>query len=159
KLAGLEEQLSVQMEARQKAEAQVEEQQRQASAPDKFEIDSRRLPTLDLEEYELNIKKEPGVKDESKGSICYAWIGIGRCGARLVKSFYNLGHKKVLSIGTSRHDLDSLDIPLSQKFLMETGKDGTGSDMGRCTKAIQQHQQDILHRSSQIFGTAEAFLE
>ncbi|MHC4462491.1 MAG: AAA-type ATPase lid domain-containing protein [Planctomycetota bacterium] len=128
-------------------------QECQASPADKFEIDYSRLPALDLEDYEPDIKEEPGVKDESKGSVSYAWIGVGQCGARLVKSFYNLGYKKALSIGTSRHDLDSLDIPLSQKFLMETGKDGTGSDMGRCTKAIQQHQQDILHRSSQIFGT------
>jgi len=128
-------------------------QECQASAADKFEIDYSRLPALDLEDYEPDIKEEPGVKDESKGSTSYAWIGVGRCGERLVKSFYNLGYKKVLSIGASRHDLDSLDIPQSQKFLMETGKDGTSSDIGSCTKAIQQHQQDILHHTTRIFGT------
>ena len=128
-------------------------QECQTSVADKCEIDYSRLPALDLEDYEPDIKAEPGVKDESKGSTSYAWFGVGKCGARLVKSFYNLGYKKVLSIGASRNDLDSLDIPQSQKFLMETGKDGTGSNIESCTKAIQQHQQDILHRSSKIFGT------
>jgi len=124
-----------------------------AEAADKFEIDYRRLPTLDLEEYEPDIKKEPGVKDESKGSTCYAWVGAGRCGARLVKAFYDLGYKKVLTVDTSRYDLDSLDIPQSQKFLMETGKDGAGKDRERGEKAVQQHQQDILHHAVRIFGT------
>ena len=124
-----------------------------AKASDKSEIDYWRLPTLDLEEYEPNIKEEPGVKDESEGSTRYAWIGVGRCGARLLKAFYNLGYKKVLAVDTSRHDLDSLDIPQSQKFLMETDKDGVGIGIGKGVNAIQQHQQDILHRAGQIFGT------
>ena len=124
-----------------------------AGAADKLEIDYRRLPTLDLEEYEPDIKEVPGVKDESEGSTCYAWIGAGRCGARLVKAFYDLGYKKVLTVDTSRYDLDSLDIPQSQKFLMETGKDGAGKDMERGEKAVQQHQQDILHLAVRIFGT------
>ena len=124
-----------------------------AEATDKFEIDYWELPTLDLEQYEPNVKEETGVKDESKGSTCYAWVGVGRCGARLAKAFYDLGYKKVLAVDTSRRDLDSLDIPQRQKFLMDTGEDGTGRDMGRGAKAVQQHQQDILHLARQTFGS------
>jgi len=124
-----------------------------AEAADKFETDSWRLPTLDLEEYEPDIKEEPGVKDESKGSTCYAWIGGGQCGGRLVKAFYDLGYKKVLATNTTHHDLDLLGIPEGQKFLMDIGKKGAGKDMERGEKAVQQHQQDILHHAGQIFGT------
>ena len=124
-----------------------------AEAADKFETGSWRLPTLDLEEYEPDIKEEPGVKDESKGSTCYAWIGGGQCGGRLVKAFYDLGYKKVLATNTTHHDLDLLGIPEGQKFLMDIGKKGAGKDMERGEKAVQQHQQDILHHAGRIFGT------
>jgi cell division GTPase FtsZ len=124
-----------------------------AKAADKSEIDYWSLPTLDLEEYEPDIKEEPGVKDESKGSTCYAWIGGGQCGGRLVKAFYDLGYKKVLATNTTHHDLDLLGIPEDQKFLMDIGKKGAGKDMERGEKAVQQHQQDILHHAGRIFGT------
>jgi tubulin-like protein CetZ len=111
------------------------------------------VPTLDLEHYEPHIKEETGVRDESKGSTRYAWIGAGQCGGRLVKSFYDLGHKKVLAVNMTHHDLDLLNIPDSQKFLMDTGEHGAGKDMEKGARAVQQNQQGILHLARQTFGT------
>jgi cell division GTPase FtsZ len=100
------------------------------------------------------MKEQTGVHDESKGSTRYAWIGAGGCGGRLVKSFYDLGYRKALAVNTSHHDLDLLDIPKSQKFLIEIGREeGTSRDMEKATKAIQQHRHDILHLTRQTFGT------
>jgi hypothetical protein len=96
----------------------AQEHPRKAAA--ESESNDRGLPTLDLEQYEPNVKEELGVRDDVKGSTRYAWIGTGQCGGRLVKSFYDLGYKKVLVVNTTRRDLDSLDIPQSQKFLMHT---------------------------------------
>jgi len=124
-----------------------------AEEASKSQIPSWKLPTLDLEEYEPDIKAEPGIKDESKGSTRYAWIGGGQCGGRLVKAFYDLGYKKVLATNTTHNDLDLLGIPESQKFLMDIGKKGAGKNMERGEKAVQQHQQGILHHIGQIFGT------
>ncbi|MHC4158851.1 MAG: hypothetical protein ACYSSO_07200, partial [Planctomycetota bacterium] len=89
------------------------------------------LPTLDLEQYEVNIEEETGVKDQIRGSTRYAWIGAGQCGGRLVKSFYDLGYKKVLAVNTTHHDLDLLKIPQDQKFLMDIGEKGAGKEMVR----------------------------
>ncbi|NIP27495.1 MAG: hypothetical protein GWN67_25750 [Phycisphaerae bacterium] len=111
------------------------------------------LPTLDLEQYEHNTKEETGVADKNKGSTCYGWIGAGQCGGQLVKSFYDLGYRKVLAVNTTRRDLDLLAIPQSQKFLINTGEDGNDSEMERGSKAVQQHRQDILHLVQQTFGT------
>ena len=122
-------------------------------AADIFTMDDWPLPTLDLEGYEPDIKQEAGVTDESKGSIRYAWIGAGGCGGRLVKSFYDLGYRKVLAVNTTGHNLDLLDIPESQKLLVGIGDEGTGRDMEKGTKAVQQHRQDILHLARQTFGT------
>ena len=124
-----------------------------AQKQDKFDLNTWLLPTLDLEQYEPNIEEEVGVKDHIKGSTRYAWIGGGQCGGRLVKSFYDLGYKKVLAVNTTHHDLDLLDIPEEQKFLMDMGEKGAGKDMERGEKAVQQYQQEILHLARQTFST------
>ena len=129
--------------------------QRRASlkAKGEFDLNTWLLPTLDLEQYEPNIEQEAGVGDAIKGSTRYAWIGAGQCGGRLVKSFYDLGYKKVLAVNTTHHDLDLLDIPQNQKFLMDIGEKGAGKDIERGKEAVQQHQQEILHLARQTFGS------
>ncbi|HUS74034.1 MAG TPA: hypothetical protein VMY06_13320, partial [Sedimentisphaerales bacterium] len=117
-----------------------------------FDFNAWLLPQLDLEQYEPNISLESGIKDQIKGSTRYAWVGAGQCGGRLVKSFYDLGYKKVLAINTTHHDLDLLDIPESQKFLMDMGEKGAGKDMQRGKNAVQQYQQEVLHLTRQTFG-------
>jgi cell division GTPase FtsZ len=111
------------------------------------------VPVLDLEHYKPRIKKETGVQNQNKGSTRYAWIGAGQCGGRLVKSFYDLGYRKVLAVNTTHNDLDLLNIPQSQKFLMDTGERGAGKDMKRGERAVQQNQQEILHLARKTFGT------
>jgi cell division GTPase FtsZ len=108
---------------------------------------------LDLEEYEPQIKKAEGIEDITKGSTKYAWIGAGQCGGRLVKSFYDLGYKKVLAINTTHHDLDLLGIPKQQKLLLDIGGEGAGKDMERGGKAARQYQQEILHLAEKTFST------
>jgi len=111
------------------------------------------IPTLDLEQYEPVIEEEIGVLDRIKGSTRYAWLGAGQCGGRLVKSFYDLGYKKVLAMNTTYHDLDMLEIPVGQKLLMDIGELGAGKDMERGEKAIHQYQQEILHLARKTIST------
>ena len=117
-----------------------------------FDFNAWLLPRLELEQYEPHIELEAGIKDQIKGSTRYAWIGTGQCGGRIVKSFYDLGYKKVLAVNTTHHDLDLLDIPQDQKFLMDVGEKGAGKDMERGKNAVQQFQQEILHLTRQAFG-------
>lgn len=112
-----------------------------------------KIPTLDLEQYEPVIEEEIGVVDHIKGSTRYAWLGSGQCGGRLIKSFYDLGYKKVLAVNTAYHDLDMLDIPVEQKFLMDIGELGAGKDIERGERAVHQYQQEILHLARQIIST------
>ncbi len=118
-----------------------------------FDLTSWLLPTLDLEQYQPHVEEEVGVVDNIKGSTRFAWFGTGQCGGRLVKSFYDLGYRKVLAVNTTHHDLDHLDIPAKQKFLMDIGEKGAGKDPERGREAVQQHQQEILHAARQTFGT------
>jgi len=111
------------------------------------------LPTLQLEQYEPHTAEEAGVQDRIAGSTRYAWIGAGQCGGRIARSFYDLGYRKVLAVNTTHHDLDLLEIPQDQKFLMDIGEKGAGKDMERGRAAVQQYQQEILHLARQTFGT------
>ena len=131
----------------------VAQKPKQVMAKSKSKAKEWLVPVLDLEHHEPRIKEEIGVQDQNKGSTRYAWIGAGQCGGRLVKSFYDLGYKKVLALNTTHNDLDLLNIPQSQKFLMDTGEQGAGKDMERGERAVQQHQQEILHLARQTFGT------
>jgi cell division GTPase FtsZ len=124
-----------------------------AQPVNEFDLSAWLLPTLDLEQYEPDVEQETAVSDEVKGSMRYGWIGAGRCGAKLVESLYDVGYRKALAVDTTRHDLDLLDIPRDQKFLMDIGEEGTDRDMKRGARAIQEHQQDILHRARKIFST------
>ncbi len=94
------------------------------------------------------------VKDQNKGSTRYAWIGAGQCGGRLVKSFYDLGYQNVLAVSTIGHDLDLLDLPQSQKFLIGDDQEKqTESDTEEVSRVVKQHRQNILHLARQTFGT------
>ena len=111
------------------------------------------IPTLDLERFEVRDLIEVGVRDAFFGSTRFAWIGSGQCGGRMVKSFYDLGFKKVIAVNTTHHDLDLLDLPKEQKFLMDIGEMGAGKDMERGQQAVSISKQDILHLARQTFGT------
>ena len=123
------------------------------SSKSDFDFNKWLLPTLELEQYEPTVEQDTGVADSIQGSTRYAWIGSGQCGGRLVKSFYDLGYKKVMALNTTHHDLDLLDIAKNQKFLMDIGEKGAGKDMSRGQKAVQDNQQEILHLAKQTFGT------
>ncbi len=118
-----------------------------------FDFNAWLLPTLALEQWEPDIQEEVGVRDHIKGAVRFAWIGAGQCGGRLVKSFHDLGYKKVLAANTTHNDLDWIDLPKEQKFLMDIGERGAGKDMERGKEAVQQYQQEILHRTRQTFGS------
>ena len=110
------------------------------------------IPTLDLEKFEVRDNHVQGVKDSSKGSIRYGWIGTGQCGGRLVKAFHDLGYGKVLAVNTTNNDLDLLDIPDAQKHTMDIGSHGAGKDMARGADAIGLCKQEVIHHTERIFG-------
>ena len=115
-------------------------------------LDNSPIPTLALEDYTPQIAKAEGIKDTSKGSTKIGWIGAGQCGGRLVKSFYDLGYKKVLAVNTAYHDLDDLDLPESQKLLLDIGRKGAGKDIARGREAAQEYRQEIIHSVEKIFS-------
>lgn len=116
------------------------------------------IPVLELEEYAIPEEKAGIVKDESKGSTKYAFIGAGQGGSRIAKSFYDLGYRKTIALNTSKHDLDLLELPKEQKFFMDIGEEGAGKDMARGELAAKKYQQEIFDMMRRLFGPVDQVL-
>ena len=124
---------------------------RQGPAGTQQVLDDARIPTLALEDQPLHIASSKGVEDETCGSTKYAWVGSGQCGNRLVESFYKLGYRKVLALNSAYHDLNEVDIPSSQRLLMDIGPKGAGKDMRRGRDAALQYRREITKAIEDIF--------
>lgn len=122
------------------------------AAPSRQNANTEAVPRLALEEFTPVKSNHKGLPDRHNGSVRFAWIGAGQCGGRIVKSLYSLGYSKALTLNTTSHDLDLLEIPSRHKFVMDIGSKGAGKDMRRGSEAVIRHRQAILHRCEQIFG-------
>jgi cell division GTPase FtsZ len=116
------------------------------------------IPDLEIPDLELEDYKEPetaieDIKDESGGSHVFAWIGSGQGGGRLAKAFYDRGYKKCIAVNTSKQDLARLDIPDTQKLLLDIGEEGAGKDMERGANATFKYKQEIFDLMRKIYGT------
>jgi cell division GTPase FtsZ len=111
---------------------------------------------IPLEDFETPEDEDLGIKDESNGSITYAFIGSGQGGCRLAEAFFDLGYTKTICVNTAQHDLNGLNsIPENQKLHMDTGTvDGAGKDMEKGENASVKYQQEIYDKMKSVFGSS-----
>ena len=119
------------------------------------EVPMINIPVLDLEEYEIPKEEESIIKDSGKGSVKYAFVGAGQGGSRIAKSFYDLGYKKTIILNTSKHDLDLVEMPDTQKFFMDIGEEGAGKVMVRGKQAAEKYKQEIFDMMRRLFGKVD----
>ena len=113
------------------------------------------IPTLEIEDYdpELNEENET-VEDQSGGALTYAIVGAGQGGGRMAKAFYDMGYTKTVAVNTARSDLNGLDIPEDQKFLVdEHGDQGAGKDQKKAQTAIERKEQEVFNLFREVFGS------
>ena len=133
------------MAEEQKQEGQKQEEQKQ-------EKQMTELPILELENYQIPQAEIEEIIDESNGSAKFAFIGSGQGGGRIATAFYKLGYKKTIALNTTSHDLEFLEIPEKQKFLMNIGAQGAGKDIKRGEQATLQYQQEIFDLIRKVFA-------
>lgn len=117
------------------------------------DVPDLQIPDLELEDYKEPDSTEQCVEDESGGSQVFAWIGSGQGGGRIAKAFYDRGYKKCIAVNTSRQDLDRLEIPTTQKMLLDVGEEGAGKDMERGAAAAIKYKQEIFDLMRKTYGT------
>jgi cell division GTPase FtsZ len=116
------------------------------------QIPDLEIPDIDLEDYEIPEDEETAIKDESGGSQTFAWIGSGQGGGRIAKAFYDRGYKKCIAVNTSSHDLDTLELPSQQKFLLDVGEQGAGKNMDKGHDAANKYKQNVFDLMRRIYG-------
>ena len=113
------------------------------------------IPTLDIEDYDPDLNEEQEtIEDQSGGALTYAIVGAGQGGGRMAKAFYDMGYTKTVAVNTARSDLNGLDIPEEQKFLVdEHGEQGAGKDQAKAQAAIERKEQEVFNKFREVFGT------
>lgn len=112
------------------------------------------LPVLALEDYDIHQEDEgDAVENTAKGSVRYAFIGLGQAGGRLAAVAYNrFGYKKAIAVNTSPQDLAGLPLPETQKLAIDIGGSGAGKMPERGEEAATKKQQDIYNLMKKVFG-------
>jgi len=112
------------------------------------------IPEIPLEDYEIPVEKEDNIKDETNGSLKYAFIGAGQGGGRIAQAFYNLGYKKTIALNTASHDLKTLKLPEAQKFLAKPKdeKEGVGKNIVLANTVVSSYKEEIFDLMRKVFG-------
>ena len=106
-------------------------------------VDSSKLAALKAKSQAKQMEKSV-VKDSKKErSIQFGIIGSGQAGSRLAETFYKLGYDAV-ACNTASQDLRFIDIPDSNKLLLQYGSGGAAkeTDIGRM--AAETHRDEIV---------------
>lgn len=95
------------------------------------DLDEDKLAALKAKLANKNEEKEdmpPRIVEEPKRSIELGIIGSGQCGSRLAESFYDMGYTAV-AVNTARQDLEHINIPDSNKLLLEGTLGGAAKNL------------------------------
>ena len=76
-------------------------------------------------------------------SIALGVVGSGQAGSRLAEAFYKLGYDSV-AINTAMQDLKFIDIPDSNKLLLEYGIGGASKELEIGKAAAESHRGEIM---------------
>lgn len=76
-------------------------------------------------------------------SLVLGVIGSGQAGSRIAEAFYKLGYDKV-AVNTAMQDLKYIDIPDSNKLLLEYGLGGAAKETDIGKAAAESHRGEIL---------------
>lgn len=76
-------------------------------------------------------------------SIVLGVLGTGQAGSRIAEAFYKLGYDAV-AVNTAMQDLKYIDIPDSNKLLLEHGLGGAAKEIEIGKAAAESHRGEIL---------------
>jgi tubulin-like protein CetZ len=76
-------------------------------------------------------------------SLSLGIVGSGQAGSRIAESFYKLGYDAVV-VNTAMQDLKFIDIPDSNKLLLEYGLGGAAKEMEIGRAAADAHRDGIM---------------
>jgi len=112
------------------------------SAP---EVDDDKLQALKEQFASKNKEQDkmpPRILEEKTRSIKFGIIGSGQAGSRIAETFHSLGYEAI-AINTATQDLEHINIPQSNKLLLDYGLGGASKDRSLGNEAAETHKDAI----------------
>jgi cell division GTPase FtsZ len=108
-------------------------------------VDASKLAALKARSQAKQEESKMAAKIVSKKdrSIVLGVLGTGQAGSRIAEAFYKLGYDAV-AVNTAMQDLKFIDIPDSNKLLLEHGLGGAAKEIEIGKAAAESHRGEIL---------------
>ena len=87
-------------------------------------------------------------------SLALGVLGSGQAGSRIAEAFYKLGYAAAV-VNTAMQDLKYIDIPDSNKLLLEYGLGGAAKEIEIGKAAAEGHRGEILQLVNDRLGSAQ----
>lgn len=82
------------------------------------------------------------LSDPDSKAIKFGVVGVGHGGSRLAEQFHQFGYK-VCVVNTAKQDLAYINLPQSQKYLVNFALGGVGKDIDLGETAVVESQEEI----------------
>jgi cell division GTPase FtsZ len=110
---------------------------------------------LAAKEKETAMASNPASKREK--SINFGVVGSGQAGSRLAETFYKSGYDAV-AINTALQDLKFIELPESNKLLMEHGLGGAAKELEIGKQAAEKYREQIAELVSTQLADAQVLI-
>lgn len=108
-------------------------------------IDANKMAALKAKSQAKQTESKMAAKIVSKKerSLVFGVLGSGQAGSRVAEAFYKLGYDACV-VNTAIQDLKFIDIPDSNKLLLEYGVGGASKELEIGRAAAEQHRGEIM---------------
>ena len=106
-------------------------------------VDANKLAALKAKSQAKQQDQKMKIVGKKERSLKFGVIGSGQGGSRLAETFYKLGYPACV-VNTAMQDLKFIDIPDSNKLLLEYGLGGAAKEMEIGSAAAEAHRAEIL---------------
>lgn len=108
------------------------------------DLDNNKLEDLKakLKNKQENIDMAAKIVSKKEKSLAFGVIGTGQCGSSLSSELYKLGYEAI-ALNTAMQDLKFIDIPDSNKLLLEYGVGGASKELEIGKAAAEAHKGEI----------------
>lgn len=117
-------------------------------------VDMNKLAALKAKASQRENKMASKIVAKKEKSLAFGIIGSGQAGSRITESFYKLGYDTVV-INTAMQDLKFIDIPDSNKLLLEYGLGGAAKEIEIGRAAAESHRGEILQLINDKLSAAQ----
>jgi len=109
----------------------------------KEDINLEKLSALKAKsQKQQEVKMASKIVQKKERSLNFGIVGSGQAGSRIAESFYKLGYDAVV-LNTAMQDLRFIEVPDSNKLLLEYGVGGASKELSIGAAAAETHRGEI----------------